>query len=97
MRMGTRRFLLCAVLISQDHPHAYGDKLRCSSLVSLSIGSSPCVWGQANGGYTQLWTAGIIPMRMGTRVCMAVDNIDDQDHPHAYGDKYNKHRYDDNK
>ena len=47
-RVGTRKFCKCLHLLHRDHPHACGDKLFFSPLVSLSIGSSPRVWGQAS-------------------------------------------------
>ena len=50
-----------------DHPHACGDKSIVTPATFVVKGSSPRVWGQANGGYAQLWLAGIIPTRVGTR------------------------------
>ena len=66
-RMGTSR--LCAIIdrSCRDHPHAYGDKLICPRNSTLSMGSSPRVWGQE--GHTAVPSAcsRIIPTRMGTR------------------------------
>ncbi len=67
-RMGTRCEKCGCEPYRQDHPHAYGDKFAAVASFHSNSGSSPRVWGQANGGYTQLWLAGIIPTRMGTRL-----------------------------
>ena len=45
-RMGTRHRRHILTLITQDHPHAYGDKLVVSGKLDNLIGSSPRVWGQ---------------------------------------------------
>ena len=69
-------------------PTRMGTSRSLSSLSTLDKGSSPRVWGQERNTPTNPHIRRIIPTRMGTRVCMAVDNTDDQDHPHAYGDKH---------
>ena len=66
-RMGTRlvrnlRFTQC-----WDHPHAYGDKTHTAMLPNRNSGSSPRVWGQADGKYSSCRSHRIIPTRMGTR------------------------------
>ena len=52
--------------IGQDHPHAYGDKLKPGEKIFFRKGSSPRVWGQVSP--IALWTDDdrIIPTRMGT-------------------------------
>ena len=50
----------------RDHPHACGDKFEVFPLVSLSIGSSPRVWGQAEGVPSRFIVYRIIPTRVGT-------------------------------
>ena len=72
---------------TQDHPHAYGDKLYSIVVPLDENGSSPRVWGQAL--VKPLCCAGkrIIPTRMGTRDTHDGVCFPDRDHPHAYGDK----------
>ena len=66
MRVGTRNFLTQRAQVSQDHPHACGDKLKYAVRNGKIIGSSPCVWGQVyhRSGYSSVDR--IIPMRVGT-------------------------------
>ena len=45
-RMGTSLSAKISRDFDEDHPHAYGDKLRLKSRVRKVIGSSPRVWGQ---------------------------------------------------
>ena len=71
----------------QDHPHACGDKFEVLPLVSLSLGSSPRVWGQDNMDTSTIVQIRIIPTRMGTSFCMCSKRQASRDHPHAYGDK----------
>ena len=97
MRMGTRSYLKTALRPVLDHPHAYGDKKLTPSCVVCLRGSSPCVWGQEKSLNDDNISVRIIPMRMGTSYIRYARHTKAQDHPHAYGDKYNKHRYDDNK
>ena len=71
----------------EDHPHAYGDKFEMLPLVSLSIGSSPRVWGQVVFPPCPLGCLRIIPTRMGTSFDFLCTTLMGRDHPHAYGDK----------
>ena len=67
MRVGTSRAGKVGEQYEQDHPHACGDK-EVSFISSLyNRGSSPCVWGQAERRFYRILSAGIIPMRVGTR------------------------------
>ncbi len=66
-RMGTRAGALRLLTVSQDHPHAYGDKLTAKAKRLLKKGSSPRVWGQEILYVLKPVTARIIPTRMGTR------------------------------
>ena len=50
----------------QDHPHAYGDKQILLLRLFRVLGSSPRVWGQAQGAAVFFRDEGIIPTRMGT-------------------------------
>ncbi len=86
-RVGTRFGDYTAGLDKKDHPHACGDKYNFNPILIDTDGSSPRVWGQVTKKMVDDLKARIIPTRVGTRVCMAVDNTDDQDHPHACGDK----------
>ena len=85
--MGTRAGALRLLTVSQDHPHAYGDKLTAKAKRLLKKGSSPRVWGQEILYVLKPVTARIIPTRMGTRSGLIWYTRHEQDHPHAYGDK----------
>ncbi len=87
MRMGTRALSASVRLLSEDHPHAYGDKFLPSFSFVLSLGSSPRVWGQAMSHLSFNFLLGIIPTRMGTSAACVCGSLNTQDHPHAYGDK----------
>ena len=54
------------------------------------LGSSPRVWGQAPYGLCRSFRFRIIPTRMGTRWLAVINQAVNEDHPHAYGDKYKK-------
>ena len=86
-RMGTRAGALRLLTVSQDHPHAYGDKLTAKAKRLLKKGSSPRVWGQEILYVLKPVTARIIPTRMGTRSGLIWYTRHEPDHPHAYGDK----------
>ena len=70
-----------------DHPHAYGDKCRCSVAAVVKGGSSPRVWGQVAKMLPGIVNDRIIPTRMGTRGASGWNLYNCRDHPHAYGDK----------
>ena len=71
----------------KDHPHACGDKAAPDIIQPLTVGSSPCVWGQDAEGVSQLVALGIIPMRVGTSSNAVTKGVNHKDHPHACGDK----------
>ena len=71
-----------------DHPHAYGDKGVFSRKKLIAIGSSPRVWGQVSYLIVDPISIGIIPTRMGTSQACLCRYGKEEDHPHAYGDKY---------
>ena len=71
----------------KDHPHACGDKFTNNTWIANTIGSSPCVWGQAQGAAVFFRDDGIIPMRVGTRTATFTQIAGKEDHPHACGDK----------
>ena len=48
MRVGTRTLTCTDLQLMRDHPHACGDKSKSQQAQHLSLGSSPCVWGQVN-------------------------------------------------
>ena len=87
-RMGTREKGKNTLFVIKDHPHAYGDKLHRVRLSSVCEGSSPRVWGQAATVLSTVNKLGIIPTRMGTRGDLDYTIERNQDHPHAYGDKF---------
>ena len=53
----------------------------------MITGSSPRVWGQVIRYLTDSVTLRIIPTRMGTSLLPSKRGTQDEDHPHAYGDK----------
>ena len=89
-RVGTRRVGVLPVALSQDHPHACGDKCDKQPLQHGNQGSSPRVWGQELIFLMCLLMRGIIPTRVGTRPCKGHRCDNPQDHPHACGDKPSK-------
>ena len=61
--------------------------MSIKSMMEISLGSSPRVWGQGAYKAAQHIKPGIIPTRMGTSYNSAKRCCGLQDHPHAYGDK----------
>ena len=86
-RMGTSPQTSLQQHKTQDHPHAYGDKLLFLCFPLYLRGSSPRVWGQAVTSVGAFRFPRIIPTRMGTRTVATVVHDCTRDHPHAYGDK----------
>ena len=68
-RMGTSKIVLEENYVEEDHPHAYGDKALALRAIKKGSGSSPRVWGQAISAEVLTMFIGIIPTRMGTRIC----------------------------
>ena len=64
--MGTRYAEKIKRKGAEDHPHACGDKLILYWTGSISVGSSPRVWGQALKSRGIDIEHGIIPTRVGT-------------------------------
>ena len=87
MRVGTRKGSNRHTVTPEDHPHACGDKAQRQNNIAQLIGSSPCVWGQVLVRYVSVRVVGIIPMRVGTRIDDLYTESEDEDHPHACGDK----------
>ena len=87
-RMGTSSCNVFNVDTPTDHPHAYGDKTLMFGFVEVCHGSSPRVWGQVIFSPLATRLARIIPTRMGTRTAQLIPLTLPEDHPHAYGDKY---------
>ena len=87
MRVGTSFFYSVENCTVWDHPHACGDKKRVKVYRHISIGSSPCVWGQDEVDEPTYTEQRIIPMRVGTRSFFVSFSQSTQDHPHACGDK----------
>ena len=65
-RVGTRLSKHLVDRTVRDHPHACGDKISAMICVAVLIGSSPRVWGQANGRMDIMCKQRIIPTRVGT-------------------------------
>ena len=87
MRVGTSKAYKMPLILKGDHPHACGDKAMADIISYGSLGSSPCVWGQATLRRVACKAFRIIPMRVGTRSATGTDMRTDKDHPHACGDK----------
>ena len=87
MRVGTRTPLPPQVHGNRDHPHACGDKHFHHLRSLVSVGSSPCVWGQDTTKDGKTTKKRIIPMRVGTSRPVSVNEPFELDHPHACGDK----------
>ena len=68
MRVGTRISSTLTSWSMWDHPHACGDKASNPLVLSMTSGSSPCVWGQVETVLNDSWDKRIIPMRVGTRL-----------------------------
>ncbi len=68
MRVGTSNTVILTPWLQKDHPHACGDKGKMRRDFHGTIGSSPCVWGQAQFTVTGGVNKCIIPMRVGTSV-----------------------------
>ncbi len=85
--MGTSLLMLVYALLTEDHPHAYGDKMLVYAHSGQTHGSSPRVWGQVQDFYNVVNNYRIIPTRMGTSITPLMCNLYDRDHPHAYGAK----------
>ena len=66
MRVGTSICVANNTISIKDHPHACGDKRQLKWHLAVQIGSSPCVWGQAERQGGNKMTIRIIPMRVGT-------------------------------
>ena len=86
-RVGTSPVSTAPRFQKLDHPHACGDKRSFDPLVSLSIGSSPRVWGQVLAAWNTYKNDRIIPTRVGTSKYTRHSVKGFQDHPHACGDK----------
>ena len=86
-RVGTRFINTGVPVICKNHPHACGDKIGEVYSVIRIVGSSPRVWGQAEYNQNQTKPTGIIPTRVGTSMPSRKGSDDNQDHPHACGDK----------
>ena len=67
-RVGTSETVFKDDRAFKDHPHACGDKRQCKDVKGIREGSSPRVWGQADGKYSACRSHRIIPTRVGTRL-----------------------------
>ena len=77
MRVGTSFRDCKADDFCEDHPHACGDKMLDNYVTVEGKGSSPCVWGQAEGLTAGVFTVRIIPMRVGTSFFFHTLNVKD--------------------
>ena len=87
-RVGTSGYPQLTVTTIWDHPHACGDKKKTLADDSLTVGSSPRVWGQESKSVIIPRLSRIIPTRVGTSPDQSVYCTPNKDHPHACGDKY---------
>ena len=88
--MGTRCTPDCDDCCTRDHPHACGDKSCGAAAVAGTKGSSPRVWGQDSYDYADYFENRIIPTRVGTRNNRLCSLTQNEDHPHACGDKFDR-------
>ena len=65
-RVGTSDVRIKQCRLSQDHPHACGDKSHLASNLLIFATSSPRVWGQVNSLPLLAVLCRIIPTRVGT-------------------------------
>ena len=72
MRVGTSITTGLRLMLTEDHPHACGDKPYHSHKAESVLGSSPRVWGQGKTNGKSFKWLGIIPTRVGTSVCCCV-------------------------
>ena len=86
-RVGTRSVAYLVGGRERDHPHACGDKRLLVRSDFLSLGSSPCVWGQVYNITAKENHVRIIPTHVGTRRIFTKLPQVVEDHPHACGDK----------
>ena len=70
-RVGTRSHNLLNPVVTEDHPHACGDKYNISNVDVDIKGSSPRVWGQVPSYFFAILCTWIIPTRVGTRFFLA--------------------------
>ena len=87
-RVGTRCLTKPPTSTHRDHPHACGDKQALRLTASTAAGSSPRVWGQGYNRFSSSTSHRIIPTRVGTSEEIFTRNSDEEDHPHACGDKW---------
>ena len=86
-RVGTRSKATESLPLSEDHPHACGDKNSRLLLTFQRTGSSPRVWGQVMTTHHFILIFRIIPTRVGTSTLGKKSRKRIKDHPHACGDK----------
>ncbi len=86
-RVGTRGVKNLLYSLPKDHPHACGDKRLFLRADTLSLGSSPRVWGQGVSRICCIRCQRIIPTRVGTSPVKTLPSRRLWDHPHACGDK----------
>ena len=86
-RVGTRPVADSGVMLSPNHPHAWGDKTLSSKSLKDCWGSSPRVWGQDGADRQERQEDRIIPTRVGTSIDDCAFSGCTGDHPHACGDK----------
>ncbi len=87
-RVGTRLTGRENLQAERDHPHACGDKQIPFPMLVRRSGSSPRVWGQVKLPEELPPNVRIIPTRVGTSGNYTDYSYDEQDHPHACGDKH---------
>ena len=66
-RAGSRRSAVTSATSSRDHPRACGEQGLSLPRIARQKGSSPRVWGAADGRLVRSVIGGIIPARAGSR------------------------------
>ena len=86
-RVGKRQGAFFVNQMSEDHPHACGEKCALIMQDQYGLGSSPRVWGKVHILICRHHILRIIPTRVGKR-CLRIGVVDIiRDHPHACGEK----------
>jgi len=90
-RVGTRFLSSHSIASRTVHPHARGDKVSQGFEAGLRYGSPPRAWGQGRGSCRRYRWMRFTPTRVGTRRCLLRCGRGCAVHPHARGDKVQRH------
>ena len=86
--MGNTYRLKYRQLVSEDHPHIYGE-YRVGYFMGNDIqGSPPYIWGILHFPEEVMAPSRITPIYMGNTRSADYTNMCNGDHPHIYGEYY---------